>query len=238
MPKALFTRYLSIANRSVRLLNPWLAIVMVPALVMVACWALSREHVQQNLGNNLAEVLANVSFSMIAAFVFYLALDVTQRARTVRNLRPYVSQRIQRMKGDLDAIGIEVARAAQRARTQTVFDPSDFEIDSAALSFATPAALVFPDGQRGTMLDYLLDRSSRTEQQLNHMLAISPFLGPDGVALIAKLQDDSFLSQMRMLRSLRGNVRGSIGTLAKPLSDHHALLAQLESWARRSALWD
>src|SRR5258706_11238724 len=90
--------------------DPVLWIILGVSIAAAILVSLLRGHV----GRGILDILLNVSFAIIASFIFYTVVDVSKRAREYEAAAPYVSRQIVTMKGDVLAVCREAARVSGR----------------------------------------------------------------------------------------------------------------------------
>ncbi|MGC9954747.1 MAG: hypothetical protein ABSD21_10765 [Rhizomicrobium sp.] len=214
-------------RRALRLVNIWVAFTAIAAiLVLVAASANSLEWMPPRFH----VFLVNVSYNIIAAFVFYVFLDLVPKIQEASSLAPYVCQRIQRLKGDVES----VCRAMGEASNHQV--NADWKVNAddvtswfSAVRADAPAPMVFFDLSRANMYEYIKHQCRRSDQLLADLIQIAPYLGADLVGQIGLMQRDGYLWQVRESVPLERLKKGhTLAYLSKEILDHYRRLERLE----------
>jgi hypothetical protein len=93
-----------------RYVSPILWIFLGLAIVVAIVVPIFRHGVGQVISN----IILNVAFSFIASFIFYTVVVLPPRAQEHEAAAPYMSRQIVMLRGDVDAVCREAARASGR----------------------------------------------------------------------------------------------------------------------------
>lgn len=214
----------------------WPVLAFACAVAILAAFA--HKHLIALFGEYPADVLVNIAFSIIAAFVFYFFVDVIRRDRESRSLAPYVSRNVELLKGDVIAVCRGVARAVGVTLPQDwQFDQGDVDRLFGRATGNMQANLVFLNGQKATLMDYVFERANRSDSFLRNLSEIGVFLGGDGMALIAEIRTGMYLAMIKGITPIRSLVGGgNLSFLAEALGNHYQLVRKFERWTSERGL--
>jgi len=178
-------------------------------------------------------IFVNVSYSFIAAFIFYLLIDAAKRMRETEALAPYVSQHIRRLRGDLISICREAASiAGTQLPDDWTFNKAEMETICSNVLWGSSANMMDQHMNKLTFSHYLQDRARRSRESLNCLFGFSVFIGSEGARLVAELQQ-GYLKELDMLVALIAPT-ANMKFLAHSLDRHNKDLVELEGWARKN----
>ena len=215
----------------------WLWWIVLPAFGFAVTYACAFDWLAKWIGCHAANVLGGFSLSVIAAFVFYLFLEIPRRRREVRSIAPYVSRQIKLLKGDAEAVCMEAANVAGYELTsEWKFRPEDVEKIFQKANPNDPARMVFNDNSQARLIDYLINNAIRDEEFLANLLQISFLLDGEGVARITDVKRGTYLLTLNIMRSTQTTPlrNDNISFLAKDFIVHYRAIEKLESWASQS----
>jgi hypothetical protein len=193
---------------------------------------------QKTASKEIVGVLRNICFAIIASFVFYFIVDVLKRAREYDAATPYISMQIGMIKGDVLAICREASHLSKRELP----DQWKFNRDEVSTIFQNappraPVNMIFYDGRRANLFEYMIDRARRTEKALQNLLIFSSVVGSEGVAKITDIQSDSYLVQMELIAPSVGKMTNTdLSFLTDAFDDHFQHIVALEKWAAANHL--
>jgi hypothetical protein len=210
-----------------------ISIALTMVIIVVSIWR-HRHQLSDGMSDIWLNVLLNISLAIIASFIFYMVVDVSKRAREYSAAAPYISRQIVTLEGDVLAVCREAARASGREL------PADWSFNRGevvdifnAARVRTPVNMVFPDGRKANLFDYIVDRTRRTNTFLRNLLIFSYLLGGEATAQIAEIQSDNYLMQVQSLLSPPFNAGMSDQTLAflvDSFVDHYEKINRLKKW--------
>jgi hypothetical protein len=194
----------------------------------LACW----------FGRDLSDVIGQLALAVIAAFLFYIAVDVLRRMREQGAMRPYVSRYIERLQGDVEAICREVARASGRDLPgDWKFAPEEVTDLFRRVAPNAQTNMVFLGGRRATLLEYMFDRVVRSRRSLAALLQFSVFLGGEALSLIAAIQDSSFFMELDAMQAIGARINNTdLSVLSGSICDHHLAVLRLCEWGEAAGL--
>ena len=209
------------------------------AFIIVALSAFAPALLGVVLGAGFSNALVNISFSMIAAFVFYLVVDVARRKREATAIAPLVSAQIRQLKGSVLSVCREAARiVGTPLSADWQFNRDDVDPIFKKVGLFADAAMVDPAGQRQSFLSFLIYHAQRSDSFLENLVQISPFLGAEAATYIAKIQLDGYLMQMKMLLPIYQNLRkdSKADFIGNDIAKHYDAILKLEDWACRNGV--
>lgn len=223
----------------IRLIDPRLWLLVFPALVFAFLPFSVQTWLNLAIGSQTVQTTYNISVSIIAAFVFYLFLDVNRRLREVHHIAPYVSKLVRSLQGDIRAICFEAALTQDiRLPDSWQFYDADVERIFGRTNPRAHANMMFPDGTEASIYDYLYDRLQRTESFLDQLMLVSDQLGADGVMHVLEIRNSTYLQHLRSIRPFIPLLKNeNMSVFSKPISEYHTRLKDFELWAKRTGLW-
>ncbi len=197
-----------------------------PIVIVALAFAIAPSKVQcwlkLNFGSHVSDTIYNVSGSVIAAFVFYLFLDVNRRMREVRAVAPYVSRLVRNLQGDVKAVCIEAARASGiQLPSDWQFNSFDVERIFKNTDPRAQANMQFIDGRKASIYDYIYDRLQRTESFLDQLMLVNTQIGTEGLMKLLEIRNSTHLLQLRSLRNLVPHLNNEdMSVFSKPISEY------------------
>lgn len=210
-------------------LNKWLLAIASICLLLVIFGDVSSKPIL---------ILTNISYSVIAAFVFYLVIDLLPNVRATRELVPYVTRQISLIGGDTFAICQEAARLnGISIGDEWRFDEKDVERFFKGLDTHRESNIVSYDGAKLRFIDFLVYRGKRTEEWLGNLARVSFFLEGEGAARIAEVHESAYLKMLGQMAGASQFQKLEISSIASTLASHQARLTKLRDWAERKGLF-
>jgi len=224
--------------RTIKLIDWRIWVLVLVSTLVTVLYAVDRRDLVCWFGHDSSDVIGQLALAVIAAFLFYIAVDVLRRMREQGAMRPYVSRYIKHLQGDVDAICREVARASGREL------PADWKFSAEEVTDLfqrvapnAQANMVFLDGRSATQLEYMLDRVVRSRRSLGALLQFSVFLGGEALSLIAAIQDSIFFLQLDSMQAIGARIRNSdLSVLSDPLCKHQLAVLRLRQWGEAAGL--
>jgi len=183
------------------------------------------------LGEKGTSALINIMSSVIAAFIFYLMIDVQKRWRDIKTIGPHVASLANWLKGDCMAICSEMA---QIAKIEYQDELNDAYINNLfdKVSPKDQANMVFSDGRKATIMDYMIDRLERTNKFLGDLMSISILLDSEGISHIKEIMHDSYLMQMSFYKNMGKSINNAnLSFIASSFIEHCNKVMQLKKWS-------
>lgn len=206
----------------------WIPLVICIALITLPIFF---QDTTPQLGGRNA--LVNVSYSFIAAFIFYVLIDALKRMREAQALAPYMRQQISWLKGDVISICREAARIAGETLAEDwVFNAEDMDEIFKKVTWLSEANMVDQNLKKLTFGHYLQHYAGRTRKCLNNVFGFSFFLGSEGARKTAELQRDGYQKHIEMMSGLIKDSR--MDFLTSTLKKHSEMLEDLENWAKKN----
>lgn len=218
------------------------ATVLCLALAIEVLAAFFREKFPTWLTKELVEVLLGIVGSVVAGFIFYLAIEVSRRHRETTALAPYVTRQIDLLRGDVEALTRECARIGSVTLSDGLLNEGDIRAALAACMSNQQANLLLLNNQKlATAFDYLADRSDRSLKRLADLVQLGPHLGADLMAQISKVQSSGYMDMVQQLRPLvQQNLTKpfSLEAFSSPLNKHYDALNELRALAMKARLYN
>lgn len=212
-----------------------------PAFLALSVVTLSASNISlmnNVIGAGAANILINVSYSIIAAFIFYLFVDVSKRARDIEALAPFVSKQVVLLKGDV----ISVCKEITRVHGTPLPDNWEFNKNDIVNSFGgvlanAQANMVYPDGRPATIFIYIKHHADRSRHWLENLSQVGLFLDGTSTACISEIQTGGYLKQIEMIASFGQQLNNSnLSFLVDAIDNHYRSIIQLEGLFRKGGL--
>lgn len=183
-------------------------------------------------------IIINVSYSFIAAFIFYLFIDVSKRARDIKALGPHISKYMRMLRNDADSICKEGTRLSGVDISEDwTFDQKQMESIFGQVTAETQANMVSINGNRVDFLQFLKHYDRRMNQSLEILSSFDLFLGSKWASCLADLKNEGFLKEMEMIIPLIEK-KSTMGFLADSLSKYYLSLEELEKLTKKYRILD
>jgi hypothetical protein len=213
--------------------------IVLPAIGFASTYSFAYDWLAKWIGDHAANVLIGVSLSVIAAFVFYLFLEIPRRRREVRSIAPHVSRQIKMLKDDAQRVCKEAAHVSgAELPSEWKFRPDEVEKFFERANPNDPARMIFNDRSQAKLIDYLIDMAGRGEAFLDNLLQISFLLDGEGIARITDVKRSSYIRMLLSMRSMRNPTEGNknLSFLSRSFIEYYRAIEKLESWASQSGL--
>lgn len=189
--------------------------------------------IRRAFGRAILDIVVNVSFAIIASFIFFSVVDASKRMREYEAAGPYISRQIATMKGDVIALCREAAQSLGRELPPDWgFNYNEVAEIFKAAHLRSPANMVFISGKSAMIVDYMIDQARRTNESLINLLVFAFLLGGEATAQIADIQADSYLKQIQIISQF-GDRQGdqNLSFILDAFDEHYSRIIRLEKWA-------
>jgi hypothetical protein len=223
-------RYHQFWRTFVKCLNKWLVGITLISFTLV----LSKRLVPSPAGS----IVTNISYNVIAAFIFYLFIDLLPTVRSTRELVPYVTRQITLISGDIFSVCQEAARLnGTQITDQWRFNSDDVERFFKGLNTHTEANMVSYDGKKVRFIDFLAHHGKRTEEWLGNLSRAGTFSEGEGAARIAELYESTYLKMLGQIAAASQFRAFEISSFASVIIDHHKRWTHLRDWSKQRGLF-
>jgi hypothetical protein len=222
-----------------KLVDVWVWPFAIISACVLAGQAFAHDPLEHLVGSHLWELTYNLALAIIAAFIFYLLVDVNRRWQDARSIAPYITKQIKRMKGDVEGICRDAAAAhGDPFPAEWSFDTTDVGRVFVHVAPTTVVKTMSTPIGPATMLDAIVYRVSRTDEALANLARMSSTLGARGMTHVTAIQGTSYLATVKaVLSTHRGMANKNLEIFTKLISDHYAAVLALEDWAKEASVW-
>ena len=178
--------------------------------------------------------LTNFAYSFVAAFVFYVLIDVIKRMRDTKALGPSIFKQIIRLKQDILSVCKEAARIAGKPIAEDwTFNKCEIDEIFKQVEWFANADMVDRNMNKVTYSVYVQHFANRTRKHLDILLDYSAFLGAEAAKQIVEIQNGPYLNQLEAIKNFNTS-NMDCTFLSETLSKHFTAVENLEKWAKRS----